>query len=42
MDPDSHKLRWTDALARAITVRRVIGLLICTVGCLLLLGSLAE
>jgi len=42
MDSDSHKLRWTDALVRAFTVRRAVGLLICSVGCLLLLGSLAE
>lgn len=46
MDPYMQKMRqklpWTDALARALTVRRVIGLLICSVGCLLLLGSLVE
>jgi len=42
MDSDSQKLRWTDALLRAFTVRRAVGLLICSVGCLLLLGSLAE
>lgn len=29
-------------LLRALTVRRVVGLLICSVGCVLLLGSLAE
>lgn len=30
------------ALLRALTFRRVVGLLICGVGCILLLGSLAE
>ncbi|MCC2955684.1 ZIP family metal transporter [Massilia sp. IC2-477] len=29
-------------LLRALTIRRVVGLLICSVGCILLLGSLAE
>jgi len=27
MDSDSQKLRWTDALVRAFTVRRAVGLL---------------
>lgn len=30
------------ALLRALTFRRVVGILICSVGCILLLGSLAE
>ncbi|BDT59325.1 ZIP family metal transporter [Massilia varians] len=30
------------ALLRALTLRRVVGFLICSVGCILLLGSLAE
>src|SRR5690606_38450363 len=30
------------ALLRALTFRRVVGFLICGVGCILLLGSLAE
>jgi ZIP family zinc transporter len=42
MDPETQKLRWPDALMRALTVRRVIGLLICSAGCLLLLGSLID
>jgi ZIP family zinc transporter len=37
-----NKLRLSSALARAITPRRVIGLLICVVGCFLVLGSLVE
>lgn len=42
MDSGTRKLGWTGALLRALTVRRVIGLLICSAGCLLLLGSLVE
>jgi ZIP family zinc transporter len=42
MESSTQKLRWTEALVRALTVRRAIGLLICSAGCLLLLGSLVE
>jgi ZIP family zinc transporter len=42
MESRTQKLRWTGALMRALTVRRAIGLLICSAGCLLLLGSLVE
>ncbi|MFC0252106.1 ZIP family metal transporter [Massilia consociata] len=40
----SHDNRLFSArsLLRLLTVRRVIGLLICSIGCILLLGSLAE
>ncbi|MFC4932847.1 ZIP family metal transporter [Massilia sp. GCM10023247] len=42
MDSETRKLGWGGAFLRALTVRRLIGLLICSVGCMLLLGSLAE
>ena len=42
MESRTQKLRWTGAFMRALTVRRAIGLLICSAGCLLLMGSLVE
>ena len=42
MNIGTHKLRLSASLARAITPRRVVGLLICVVGCFLVLGSLIE
>lgn len=42
MDSETRKPGWTGAFLRALTVRRVIGLAICSAGCLLLLGSLIE
>jgi ZIP family zinc transporter len=40
MDSDIPKLRWTGAFLRALTLRRIVGLLIFSVGCFLMLGSL--
>lgn len=37
-----NRLLAVRALLRALTFRRVVGILICSVGCILLLGSLAE
>ena len=42
MDSETSKLHWTGAFRRALTVRRVIGLLIFSVGCVLMLGSLVD
>lgn len=42
MDSETSKLHWTEAFRRALTIRRVIGLLIFSAGCVLMLGSLAE
>src|SRR5690349_24442075 len=42
MNLDTPKLRWTGALGRALTLRRLIGLLIFAVGGFLMLGSLVE
>ena len=42
IDSRARKTGWTGALLRVLTVRRVIGLAICSAGCLLLLGSLVE
>src|SRR5690349_5634785 len=42
MNLDIHKLRWTGALGRALTLRRLIGLLIFSIGGFLMLGSLVQ
>lgn len=42
MNLDTHKLRWASALGRALTLRRLIGLLIFSVGGFLVLGSLVQ
>jgi len=42
MNLDTHKLRWASALGRALTLRRLIGLLIFSVGGFLMLGSLVQ
>jgi ZIP family zinc transporter len=42
MDIETPEVRRPGSFLRTLTVRRVIGLLICTVGCMLLLGSLVE
>lgn len=40
--PQDNRLFALRSLLRLLTFRRVVGLLICSVGCILLLGSLAE
>jgi ZIP family zinc transporter len=42
MDSETPKLHWTGAFLRALTVRRIVGLLIFSAGCVLMLGSLVE
>jgi ZIP family zinc transporter len=42
MNLDIHKAGWAGALLRALTLRRLIGLLIFSVGCFLMLGSLVA
>jgi ZIP family zinc transporter len=42
MDSETPKLRWTGALLRALTLRRIVGLMIFSAGCVLMLGSLVE
>lgn len=47
MDSHTHKshdtrLLGARTLLRALSLRRVVGILICSIGCILLLGSLAE
>jgi ZIP family zinc transporter len=42
MNLDIHKAGWAGAFLRVLTPRRIVGLLIFSVGCFLMLGSLVE